>query len=401
MSPPYRGMSRGHGDVVHVLLIEDNPGDARLAEAYLQENPASLTARVEWVDSLEKGKKALEDNGPFDVVLVDLSLPDSNGIETFSLIHEKAANLPIIVLSGEEDEELATEIVKLGGQECLAKNLMSGALMRRSIRHAIERKQIHEELRATQMQLIQAEKMESVGRLAAGVAHEVKNPLARILMGIEYLSTGIDPDDPNIPSVLEKMQSSVHRADSIIRGLLDFASERQLSLRPGDLNALVEHSLLLVEHELASRRVQVKRQFTSGAALVSFDEGKLEQVIINIILNAVQAMEQSERPPVLTLSTRHAIFRGVERDEGARSAGHLREGDAVVELEITDSGSGIPSEKLGQIFDPFFTTKPTGVGTGLGLTVVRKIIDLHQGHISIVNRDEGGARVTIRLRASN
>lgn len=220
-----------------VLLVEDNPGDARLAIEYMREDP-HFGVSCDTASTLQEGIEKVR-QGDYDVVLLDLTLPDSTGFATFEKFQAKASQLPIIVLSGQEDELLAHEIVHHGGQDSMPKDLMSGPLMRRSIRHAIERKHIHEELRATQMQLIQAEKMDSIGRLAAGVAHEVKNPLARIAMGLEYLSSGIDPEDPNVPIVLQRMEDAVNRAETIISGLLNYSSNRVLGMEKIDPESLI------------------------------------------------------------------------------------------------------------------------------------------------------------------
>lgn len=261
-------------------------------------------------------------------------------------------------------------------------------------------KKANEELKATQLQLIQAEKMESVGRLAAGVAHEVKNPLALLLMGVEYMTGGIKPDDPNIPGVLNEMREGIARADSIIRGLVDFSSSRQLSLRPMELNAFVKRSLLLVKHELTRGNVKIVKKLAPELPKVLIDSAKMEQVMVNLLINAIHAMAQ-EPAGKLEVRTSTKLLTGSEtvHDEGARSAYQLRPGDRVVVTEILDSGSGIPDDKIDKIFDPFFTTKATGVGTGLGLTVVKKIVDLHHGTLEIQNRQERGVRATITLKA--
>ena len=393
------------GRSTHVLLIEDNPADAKLAELYLGEGSTVFQAELTWCDDLAKGIAALAD-GSFDIVLLDLTLPDSSGIDTFVKLHEAAPHTPIVVLSGHEDEELAAEIVKRGGQDCLAKDMMSGPVIRRSVRHAIERKGIYEELRSMQMQLIQSEKMESVGRLAAGVAHEVKNPLAQILMGIEYLKGGIEPDDANVPKILTSMEGALQRADEIVRGLLDFSSDRTLGLIESDVNELLEKALVLVEIRTKELDVELEKDFAPDLPKVRLDPVKMEQVLINIIFNAVQAIESaqaehgSEHRAKLTFRTSSETLNLASRDEGSRTGRHLRDGDRVAIIQVIDNGAGIPDDKIDHIFDPFFTTKPTGTGTGLGLTVVKKIIDLHEGIIQLTNRPEGGVEAKITLKAS-
>ena len=255
----------------------------------------------------------------------------------------------------------------------------------------------NEELKAIQLQLIQAEKMESVGRLAAGVAHEVKNPLALLLMGVEYLTGGINPDDPNISVIMTEMREAIERADKIIRGLVDFSSERQLALELTELPPLIEHTLLLCRHELTKNSVNVDIEFKKDLPEVLIDAAKFEQVLLNLFMNGIHAMSGKKKPnfEILAYSKR---LDDVERDEGVRTAHHLRTGDDVVVLEVMDNGTGISEENLQKVFVPFFTTKATGIGSGLGLSVVRKIVELHGGWIDIRNRLLGGAAVEITLK---
>ena len=255
----------------------------------------------------------------------------------------------------------------------------------------------NQELQETQMQLIQAAKLESIGRLAAGVAHEVKNPLALLLLGVEYLSGGIEPDDPNVEVIMNEMREAIERAEKIVRGLVDFSSQRQLALEPTQLQSLVEHALLLVRHQLTQGGVEVDLQFEDNLPDLKIDSAKFEQVLVNLIINAIHAMEDAEKPKI-EIEVFSSKLEGLERDEGLRTAHHLRKGDDVVILKLKDNGGGISEENLEKIFDPFFTTKSTGLGTGLGLSVVRKIVELHNGMIEVSNRSVGGVQFTITLK---
>ena len=254
----------------------------------------------------------------------------------------------------------------------------------------------HEELIQAQLQLIQAEKMESVGRLAAGVAHEVKNPLAILLMGLDYLGEPGIRDVESDHDVMRAMRDAVHRADAIIRGLVDFSANRQLDATPQDLNAMIRRSLLLVKHELTGNHVSLVTELEPNLPEVLLDATKVQQVFVNLFINAVQAMAAGG---TLTVRTRTQRLTEAPWDAGSRQAERFRAGDQVVIAQVDDTGTGIPADKLQKVFDPFFTTKPTGRGTGLGLTVTRKIVELHHGTISIGNRDEGGARVTLMFKA--
>jgi signal transduction histidine kinase len=252
----------------------------------------------------------------------------------------------------------------------------------------------HDELKSAQFQLIQAEKMQSIGRLAAGVAHEVKNPLAILRMGVDYFSSNLKSEDKDATLIIDDMADAIRRADGIIMGLLDFSVPAALDIHPRDLNKIVNESIALVRHETASGNVEVTKNFAAGMPQVWLDDNKVKQVLVNIFTNAVHAMPDGGKLDVRSYD-RVLEDNEIDTDLGSRVADRFHAGDRVVVLEIIDSGSGIPDEKLVKIFDPFFTTKPTGKGTGLGLTVTKKIIELHGGTIDLRNRKEGGVMVTI------
>ena len=246
------------------------------------------------------------------------------------------------------------------------------------------------ELQSTQLQLIQSEKLDSLGRMAAGIAHEVKNPLMMLLTGVKILSKRLGDADEETRVLLQDMTDAVQRADRIIGGLLSYSRNRDLDTAIVDLNATIEQSLVLVKHEIDKRHIRVVKELAESLPPVTLDEFKIQQVFVNLITNALHAMgDEGEiclRTGVETMTRGNGI--------GYRATDHFAPGERVVVAHIEDSGPGIPDEHLQRVFDPFFTTKPTGVGTGLGLSVSRQIVEMHGGTIDIGNRETGGARVT-------
>jgi PAS domain S-box-containing protein len=253
----------------------------------------------------------------------------------------------------------------------------------------------HEDLKAAQAQLIQAEKMESIGTLAAGVAHEVKNPLAILMMGINYLGKKLGNDEA-LATILRDMKEAIYRADSIARGLLEFSASNQLAVAPADLNALIEETLRLVRHTFTEQKITLVKDLKPDLPEVHVDKNQIQQVFVNIIMNSIHAMPEGGQ---ITVRTYGRQLTETTHFEGSRKGDRIWVGDKVVVAEFEDTGSGIPDEHLAKIFDPFFTTKPTGVGTGLGLPVSKRIIDLHGGNLDIRNKTESrGVRATITLK---
>lgn len=252
-----------------------------------------------------------------------------------------------------------------------------------------------DDLKSTQLQLIQAEKFESIGTLAAGVAHEVKNPLQTILMGLAYLERNLPQENETLRMVITDVRDAVKRADTIVRELLTLAAATQITMKDEDFNQVVERSLWLVNYELNATHITAVRNLTPALPPVRMDRSRLEQVLINLFLNAIQAMRNGG---TLTVSTRFDQWSdALPRSE--KFAFQFTPGEPVVVAEIRDTGIGIPEKNLARIFDPFFTTKPAGSGTGLGLAVARQIIELHGGLIAVRNAASGGVAVTLVLRA--
>lgn len=257
----------------------------------------------------------------------------------------------------------------------------------------------HEELKGAQLQLIQAEKMQSVGRLAAGIAHEVKNPLAIMEMGLECLNRNGELPADEFAEVTREMKDAVRRASSVIGGLLDFSSSNHLEIHEADLNAVIDSALRLMRHELINGKITALRRLDRKLPLCRIDANKIEQVFINLFTNACHAMPEGGNLTICSY-TRQVTEEETKGAVGSRSGARFWKNQRVAVVEVRDSGHGIPAGDLGKIFDPFYTTKPTGKGTGLGLTVVRKIVDLHGGTIEVGNDPDGGVLVTLVFKIS-
>jgi len=238
--------------------------------------------------------------------------------------------------------------------------------------------------------------MQTVGRLAAGVAHEVKNPLAVLQMGIGFLNKNLPNDNADASFVLKEMGEAVDRADGVVSDLLEFASPTELDLEETDIEPLIRQTLRFVKHEINGAKVKVATNFAGRLPSCRLDRNKIKQVLVNLFVNACHAMPEGG---TLGVSTRCHQLTIDEEVSGTRPKSQFRAGDTVFIIEITDTGSGIPADQLSRVFDPYFTTKSlTGKGTGLGLTVTKTIIDLHGGRIHIANRNGGGVAVTVALR---
>jgi PAS domain S-box-containing protein len=269
----------------------------------------------------------------------------------------------------------------------------SQALLERKL---AELEKTHTELKAAQKRLIDAEKAQSIARLAIGVAHEVKNPLAILKMGVDFFSS--QPGAHESASIVaQEMSEAVLRADNIINEMMVFSDSGDLKLTPVHVSGLIDAALKPFESALAAAKIRVERRYASEMPAARIDEAKIKRVFSCLIENALHAMSKGGTLTI-RLGLTHIAPPGVVANHGNRSLTHSGVRRIGVIVEFDDTGTGIAPEKLGNVFDPFFTTKPTGKGTGLGLTVSRKVVELHGGSLEISNRSEGGVSAKVLLK---
>ena len=313
-----------------------------------------------------------------EVSLSIMPIRDRNGRVTSALIIMRDITAAQLAL-----QEAAESSEKLSDRERMLKRAL------------VALRESHERAKSAQLQLVQAAKLESIGRLAAGVAHEVKNPLAVILFAVDYLAESIPNPDGNMQVALTDAREAVGRADSVIRGLLDFSTATDLSPSEQDVNKLVRRSIQLVRHSLTKSHVFAVEEMEEGLPNAMLDRNKIEQVFVNLMINAIDAMPTGG---TLIVRTRRDRLTVMGSDVGVRKTDRFQVGQSVIVVEIEDTGTGIDETARPRLFDPFFTTKPPGKGTGLGLAVCKTIVALHGGTIRIGNKEGGGgARATVVL----
>jgi len=230
-----------------------------------------------------------------------------------------------------------------------------------------------EELRKTWNQLVQSDKVASLGKLAAGVAHEINSPLTGILTYSSLLFKAKQEEDPDKED-LEIIVNETNRCKKIVKGLLDFARQTEPQKALSDINEVIDKSVDLVFHQASMQSVKIEKKVRPNLPRTMIDVGQIQQVFINILLNAIEAMPQGG---TLTVSS------GIE--------------DEMAAIQFTDTGIGIPEENLPKILDPFFTTKKQGKGTGLGLSVSYGIVERHQGKLEVKSKVGKGTTFTVKL----
>ena len=234
--------------------------------------------------------------------------------------------------------------------------------------------QMVETLQRTQEELLHKEKLASMGQLAAGVAHEINNPLGSILLFAEMLQEEAGEKDPRRED-LKMITQETLRCKKIVADLLNFARQQEILAQTTDVNEILEQSISSVNHQPNFNNIQIVKQLAPDLPALQADPAQLIQVFVNLLNNAADAMPQGG---TITLATRREDGRGVK-------------------IEIADTGRGIPEENLSKLFTPFFTTKPVGKGTGLGLSIVYGIIKMHRGQIGVKSRVGQGTTFQITL----
>jgi two-component system, NtrC family, sensor kinase len=231
------------------------------------------------------------------------------------------------------------------------------------------------ELINMQAHLIQSEKLASLGKLAAGIAHEINNPLGGVLIYSHLILEDTPKNSPHYEN-LKKIVKETSRCKDIVKGLLEFARPKEPEMSLIDINDLVNKSLYIIEGQALFQNIKIVRRFSDKLPKTVADSSQLQQVFMNIILNAAEAMGETG---TLTLTT------------------SLNGKGKYIKIDFTDTGHGILEKDMKQIFEPFFTTKEVGKGTGLGLAISYSIIQKHDGTIDVQSKPGEGSTFTVKL----
>ena len=362
---------------INILLVEGNPGDASVI-AELLSSSSNPQFKLTVAERLDSGTRLLGEES-FDLVLLDLTLPDSDGLETFEKMQSRAPTVPVIVLTELDTESIGTSAVQKGAQDYLTKGSMDRSALNRSVRYAIERSSL-------ERRILHAHRMESIGRLAGGVAHEFNNLLTPILnytrMAMTEMPVGSDTRE-NLEIVLKAAQ----RASELTSQLLAKSRSQKLQPRLIELN-----NVILDTAKMLRSVIQENIEFVSllhpSLELVTADPVQIGQVLTNVIINARDAMPSGGK---IVIETSNIVIDERHAEQWGIAAGKH------VSMRITDTGIGIPVDILSGVFEPFFTTKDPDKGTGLGLSTCYGIIKLHAGHIDISSDLGKGTTVQIYL----
>jgi len=258
-----------------------------------------------------------------------------------------------------------------------------------------ELKRTYNTLKKTQGQLIQNEKMAAAGRLASGLAHQIRNPLEIILMGVEFLANTLPNKDPNSEKTIEKIKDAVNRTNQIITDFLRFSRKSELKFESVNVCKLLDETIKLIEHTINANKIKIERNYPEESVEVNADRNLLQQVFMNLFNNGIDAMEKGGVTRI-KVNTNNIVQVGEKT--GYRNNDYFKIGGKMVVIEIEDTGEGIPEDVLSQVFDPFFTTKESEKGTGLGLSLAHLIIDRHKGNINVQSEVNKGTKFTLNLQ---
>jgi two-component system NtrC family sensor kinase len=380
-----------------ILVVDDEEANVKLMRSYLKMEGFEVATARSGVDALEQVRRGV------DLVLLDLRMPGMDGLEVCRRIRSDQANarLPVVFLTAEVgDIDSEVRGLAAGADEFLHKPVHRPALMAR-VRNLLRLANAERDRQLVE-QLAQAEKLAAIGQIAAGVAHEINNPLAFILSNLSTLTTYVgdvtrvlhayrssregglamerELDFPqtieDIGSLIRETSEGGQRVRAIVQGLTSFSRTGEAGGEPLDLSEVALSTLLLTEREISSRATLCKE--LSAAPVPRAPRNKLEQVVLNLVVNALQALDGMALEDCrIRIGTGHDA--------------------AEAWLSVSDSGCGMDPAVRARLFEPFFTTKPVGEGTGMGLSFSDNVIRNLGGRIEVESELGKGSTFTVRL----
>lgn len=364
------------------ILVIDDEEAARYGISRALSRPGYL------VEEAADGLAALDKLTSFapDVVVSDINMPGMDGLELLRRANQQSDPPPVVLITAYGSEQVAVEALRAGAYDYLTKPFELDEL-RHVVGRAVEKRRLARQLKESQVALLHAERLASLGRLVAGVAHELNTPLGvlnssadtvvRAALRLHALA-GSGPD-PGLLEALENaarhLRSACERIHSVVSRLAEFSQIDRAEFQPTSVVASVETVLDLMRYELASV-AEIETEF-GELPEIHGSARQLNQLFLNLLLNAKEAIERGPGRGTIRIRT--------------------WSGQEAVHVEITDTGPGLPAVPTEQLFEPGFTTKGAGLGAGLGLAICRQIIRAHGGNIRARSQEGGGASFTVTL----
>lgn len=374
-----------------VLLVDDEPSIRLTMGEFLKRAGYSVLTASDYDGG------AVHNAEDLDVAVIDINLPGKSGIQLLQKLCSAEVYVPVIMITGEPNLSVIPEIVRSGAYDFIAKPIVKDVLLN-AVGRAAEKKRLTDEKRRleqeikryaeelemrvdertaelieTHKRLVTQERIAALGRAAAQVAHEVKNPLAGLLLYSMHLKSKAGNFSEGEAYLVDKIVETINHLISRVEQILGFARPVNLTLHSGNLNPIINDILELLRPQLTANKVEVRLSI-GEAAYAMIDESSMRGALMNLILNAIEAMPHGGALSITVDQT-----------------------DETVRIEIVDTGSGISEEESKKIFEPFYTTKEQGLG--LGMPYSKKIIDQHGGTISLDSQPGEGTTISIALPA--
>ena len=365
---------------LQILHLEDDPNDAALVKNVLE--TARITCSIKCVQDHDGFLETLE-RGGIDLIISDYSLPVFDGFAAIALVRTRWPDLPVILVSGSLGEELAVDSLKNGATDYVLKRHLFR--LAPAVRRAMQEVEERAERRRLEAHFIEAQKMDVIGQLVSGVAHDFNNILAVIIGYSDLITADLGSHSP-LRKYIEEIRHSSERAAGLTRQLLVFGRKQKVQSVVLDLNDAVK-DLEKMLRRLIDANIEMTMSLGKKIGRIRADSGYVGQVLMNLVVNARDAMPNGGKLTIVTTS--------VTLDEKyAQTHTGVVPGDYVL-LSVTDTGTGMTDEVKALLFEAFFTTKPLGKGTGLGLATCQTIVQQSGGHIGVYS--EIGKGTTFKI----
>jgi signal transduction histidine kinase len=362
-----------HQQTIKILLVEDDKDDYFIIKDYLSDT--SLKYEIIWANNYDVFLSYIN-SIQADLVITDYLLGSISGIQVLKRAKESNPTLPVMILTGKGNTDIDMEAMKLGAADYLIKGNFDSSSLERAVRYALERANTAKLIKENENYQSTLNKLISTGRMARMIAHEVKNPLTNILLCTDQMNELLKGEE-ELLSYLEIITRNSKRINQLVVNLLDSTRFGDLKLETRNLIEVIGDTLALAVDRMKLKSIELREHYSHPVIDVQLDEEKMKIALLNIIINAVEALEALDKQGVIDI--------------------HVTRDERFIKIRISDNGPGMNNETKEKLFEPFFTSKAKG--SGLGLSSAQNIILSHKGRIEVKSSPEEGTEFIISLSA--